>query len=93
MSLLYIELPGSIRILNELFAVAHFLVQKASARYLNLAGQMRLRISSNIFTVFARLVQRRPANGTLHDPARIRWQSLETIDSDEPHAFAASHPA
>jgi len=94
MSLLKTEPAGSVRSLEELFAIAAAMEQEAATRYAEIAGRMRREGSPSLAEVFERLsadaeghldsvVQwSQKTKGQNPDPARIRWQPSETFDDE-----------
>jgi rubrerythrin len=94
MSLLKAEPAGSVRSLDELFAIASAMEQEAAERYAEIAGRMRREGNSSLADVFERLSsdERGHLDSVVHwsqrtsgknpDPAQIRWQLPETFDDE-----------
>ena len=94
MSLLKSEPAGSVKSLEELFAIASAMEQEAASRYAEIAGRMRREGSPALAEVFERLSAEeqghlasvvhwsRKTKGQDPDPARIRWQLPETFDDE-----------
>jgi rubrerythrin len=101
MSLLKTEPSGSVKSLEELFAIASAMETEAAARYAGIADRIRREGNPSLAEVFERLsadeqghldsvVQwSRRTKGQDPDPARIRWEPPETFDDE---GLAASDP-
>jgi Uncharacterized conserved protein len=94
MSLLRTEPEGSVKSLDELFAIAAAMEDEAASRYAEIATRMRRNGQDSLAEVFERLsadekghldsVVRwsQSAQRGQPDPARIRWQLPETFDDE-----------
>jgi len=101
MSLLKREPTGTVKSLEELFAIAAAMEQEAADRYAEIAERMRGEGSSALADVFARLSadEREHLDNVVHwsqrtkgqapDPARVRWEPPETFDDE---GIAAGDP-
>jgi rubrerythrin len=93
-SLLKSEPAGSLRSLDELFALAHAMEAEAANRYGELAEEMRRQNKPDLAVVFAQLaaaerehvesVSRwsQARRGRLPDPTLVRWEAPETFDQE-----------
>lgn len=94
MSLLKSEPMGSVKSLNELFAIAAAMEDEAASRYAEIAARMKRDGQDSLADVFERLsadekghldsVVRwsQATQGAKPDPAWIRWQLPETFDDE-----------
>ncbi|WP_414475140.1 ferritin-like domain-containing protein [Microvirga sp. M2] len=94
MPLLKAEPAGSVKSLEELFAIAAAMEREAAERYGEIAGRMRREGNSALAEVFERLSADEKGHlaGVVHwsqetkgqapDPARIRWELPETFDDE-----------
>ncbi|QFU14800.1 ferritin-like domain-containing protein [Microvirga thermotolerans] len=94
MPLLKAEPAGSVKTLDELFALAAAMEEEAAIRYAEIADRMRQEGNAALAEVFARLSEEerghlasvegwsQRARGQAPDPARIRWQRPETFDDE-----------
>ena len=94
MSLLKTEPAGSVKTLEELFAIAAAMEQEAADRYAEIASRMRREGNPSLADVFERMSADEQGHlaGVIHlsegiegkapDPARIRWQLPETFDDE-----------
>jgi len=101
MALLREEPAGSVKSLEELFALAAAMEQEAAARYAGIAERMRQEGDPALAEVFERLSadERGHLDSVVHwskatkgqppDPARIRWEPPETFDDE---GVATAHP-
>jgi rubrerythrin len=101
MSLLKHEPPGSVKSMEELFAIAAAMEHEAATRYAEIAERMRQEGDPALAEVFERLSADEQGHldsvvnwsektkGQTPDPARIRWQVPETFDDE---GAAAAHP-
>lgn len=101
MSLLKSEPTGTVKSLEELFAIAAAMEQEAADRYAEIADRMREEGSLALADVFARLSEderghldnvvhwSQRTKGQAPDPARIRWEPPETFDDE---GLAAGDP-
>ena len=101
MSLLKQEPAGSVKSLEELFAIAAAMEQEAATRYAEIAARMRQEGDPALAEVFERLSadERGHLDSVVHwsertkgqapDPARIRWELPETFDDE---GAATAHP-
>jgi rubrerythrin len=101
MSLLKREPAGSVKSLEELFAIAAAMEQEAATRYAEIAARLRHEGDPALADVFERLsadewghlesvVQwSERTKCKVPDPARIRWQAPETFDDE---GVATAHP-
>jgi rubrerythrin len=101
MSLLKTEPTGSVKTLEELFAIAFAMEQEASVRYAEIAGRMRREGDPALADVFEQLAadERGHLDSVVHwsertkgqapDPALIRWELPETFDDE---GVATVHP-
>jgi rubrerythrin len=93
-SLLRSEPPGSLRSLDEMFALAHAMEQEAASRYDGLAEDMRRQHKDDLAAVFTELAtaEREHADsvtqwsqsrrGKNPDPALVRWEAPEIFDAE-----------
>jgi len=93
-TLLKMEPAGTLQSLDELFAFANAMEQEAATKYEELAEEMRRQDRFDLFTVFSDLaaaerehvdsVQRwsQLRRGKLPDPALVRWEVPETLDTE-----------
>jgi rubrerythrin len=93
-SLLKSEPAGTLRSLDELFALANAMEQEAATRYAGLAADMYRQGKQNLAEVFEHLAasEREHVNsvtrwsqsrlGKAPDPALVRWEAPETFDSE-----------
>ena len=101
MSLLKEEPAGSVKSLEELFAIAAAMEQEAADRYAEIAERMRREGDPALAEVFERLSAdeqghldnvvewSRRTKGREPDPAWIRWEMPETFDDE---GVATAHP-
>jgi len=101
MALLKVEPAGSVKSLEELFAIAAAMEQEAAARYAEIAARMRQEGSPALAEVFERLSADEQGHldsvvdwsqrtkGQAPDLARIRWEAPETFDDE---GVATAHP-
>ena len=101
MSLLKQEPAGSVKSLEELFAIAAAMEQEAATRYAEIAARMRQEGDPALAEVFERLSADEQGHldsvvhwsektkGQAPDPARIRWELPETFDDE---GAATAHP-
>jgi rubrerythrin len=101
MALLKEEPAGSVRSLEELFAIAAAMEQEAATRYAGIAARMRQEGDPALADVFERLSADEQGHldsvvqwsertrGQAPDPARIRWEAPETFDDE---GTATAHP-
>lgn len=101
MALLKEEPAGSVKSLEELFAIAAAMEQEATTRYHEIAARMRQEGDPALAEVFERLSAdeqghldsvmhwSRRTKGQAPDPARIRWKASETFDDE---GVATAHP-
>lgn len=94
MSLLKAEPTGTVRSLEELFAIAAAMEHEAATRYAEIAARMRHEGNPALAEVFDRLSadEQGHLDGVVHwsqktkgqdpDPARIRWELPETFDDE-----------
>jgi rubrerythrin len=92
--LLNSEPAGTLRSLDELFALAHAMEKEAAARYTSLAEEMRRQDKDELADVFANLAAAERehvdsvtkwSQSRLHrdpDPALVRWNAPETFDAE-----------
>lgn len=93
-TLLRAEPSGTLRSLDELFALANAMEQEAASKYAELAVEMTRQNRPELAAVFSDLaaaerehvdsVQRwsQSRRGKLPDPALVRWEAPETFDKD-----------
>lgn len=93
-SLLKSEPAGTLRSLDEMFALAHAMEQEAANRYAELAEEMRRQGKDDLASVFTRLAaaEREHVDGVARwsqsrqgkapDPALVRWEGPEAVDKD-----------
>jgi rubrerythrin len=93
-SLLRSEPAGSLRSLDEMFALAHAMEQEAANRYSGLADDMRRQNKDDLSAVFTQLADAerehvdsvtrwsQSRRGKDPDPALVRWEVPETFDSE-----------
>ena len=101
MSLLKREPAGSVKSLEELFAIAAAMEQEAATRYAEIAARMRQEGDPALAEVFERLSadERGHLDSAVHwsertkgqapDPALIRWELPETFDDE---GAGTAHP-
>jgi rubrerythrin len=101
MSLLKGEPAGSVKSLEELFAIAAAMEQEAATHYAEIAARMRQEGDPALAEVFERLSAderghldsvvnwSRQSKGRDPDPTSIRWEMPETFDDE---GAAAAHP-
>lgn len=101
MSLLKSEPTGSVKSLEELFAIAAAMEQEAATRYAEIAARMRQEGDPALAEVFERLSADEQGHldsvvhwsertrGQAPDPALIRWEPPETFDDE---GVATAHP-
>ena len=101
MSLLKSEPAGSVKSLEELFAIAAAMEQEAATRYAEIAARMRHEGDPALADVFERLSADEQSHldsvvhwsektkGQAPDPVRIRWELPETFDDE---GAATIHP-
>jgi rubrerythrin len=101
MSLLKREPAGSVKSLEELFAIAAAMEQEAAPRYAEIAARLRHegdpaladvleRLSADEWGHLESVVQwSERTKCKVPDPARIRWQAPETFDDE---GVATAHP-
>jgi rubrerythrin len=101
MSLLKSEPAGSVKSLEELFAIAAAMEQEAATRYAEIATRMRQEGDPALAEVFERLSADEQSHldsvvhwsertkGQAPDPVRIRWELPETFDDE---GTATAHP-
>ena len=101
MSLLKREPAGSVKSMEELFAIAAAMEHEAATRYAEIAARMRREGDPALAEVFERLSEdeqghfesvvnwSRNSKGKEPDPAMIRWEMPETFDDE---GVAAAHP-
>lgn len=94
MSLLKTEPAGTVKSLEELFAIASAMEQEAASRYAEIADRMRREDNPALAEVFDHLSAEEQGHldsvvhwsqktrGRSPDPARIRWQLPETFDDE-----------
>lgn len=92
--LLKVEPAGTLRSLDELFALASAMEQEAAAKYAELADEMKRQNRSDLATVFTDLATAerehvdsvtrwsQSRRGKAPDPALVRWEAPETLDSE-----------
>ncbi len=93
-SLLKSEPAGTLRSLDEMFALAHAMEQEAANKYAELAEEMRRQNKDDLATVFAQLAARerehvdsvtrwsQSRRGKAPDPELVRWEAPETFDTE-----------
>jgi rubrerythrin len=93
-SLLKSEPAGTLRSLDELFALANAMEREAADRYAGLADDMQLQDKHDLATVFTQLAAAEREHvdsvarwsqshlGRPPDPALVRWEAPETFDSE-----------
>ena len=93
-SLLKSEPAGTLRSLDEMFALAHAMEQEAASRYEELAGDMRRQGKNDLAGVFTQLAAAerehvdsvtrwsQSRQGKAPDPALVRWEAPETFDPE-----------
>jgi rubrerythrin len=94
MSLLKAEPTGTIRSLDELFALAYAMGQKTASQYAELAIDMRRQANQSLAEVFEQLASAERGHvesvtrwsesrlGKRPDPSIIRWTGPDTFDAD-----------
>lgn len=93
-SLLKSEPAGTLRSLDETFALAYAMEQEAATRYAELADDMRRQNKGDLAEVFSRLAAAerdhvdsvtrwsQSRRGKAPDAALVRWEAPETVDAD-----------
>ncbi|HEY1364812.1 MAG TPA: ferritin family protein [Xanthobacteraceae bacterium] len=102
MSLLKAEPAGTIRSVEELFALAYAMGQDAAGQYAALALEMRRQANAGLVQVFEQLAAEQRSHveavtrwsqsrlGKKPDPSLIHWKGPETFDTDTAAEIAAS---
>jgi rubrerythrin len=101
-SLLLREPAGTLKSLDELFALANAMEEEAAKRYSELAEDMRRQNKTELAEVFAQLaaaerehvdsVKRwsQSRRGKAPNPALVRWEAPETFDAETAREIGAS---
>jgi rubrerythrin len=96
------EPAGTLRSLDELFALASAMEKEAADRYAGLADEMRLRKREDLQAVFAELADAerehvdsvtrwsQSRRGKAPDPALVRWEAPETFDAETAREIGTS---
>jgi rubrerythrin len=100
--LLKAEPAGTLRSLDELFALASAMEQEAAAKYAELADEMKRQNRSDLAAVFTDLAAAerdhvdsvtrwsQSRRGKAPDPALVRWEAPETFDPEAATEMKAS---
>src|ERR1700712_5734664 len=100
--LLKTEPAGTLKSLEELFALAHAMENEAAQRYAGFAGLMRKQGQENVATVFDRIAAEERGHldsvtawsearaGQRPDPAALRWQGPATFEEEDTAEIAGS---
>jgi rubrerythrin len=105
MSLLKTALPGAVRSLEEMFAIAHAMEHEAATRYGELAARARAEGISELADLFEQLAEEerghersvlewsQQRSGKAPDPADIKWELPETFGEEAAAELAVSRIA
>lgn len=103
--LLKTEPAGSLKSIDELFALANAMEQEAASKYAALAVDMQRQNKADLAAVFAHLAAEerehldsvtrwsRSRRGKAPDPALVRWEAPETFDAETAREIGRSRLA